>query len=657
MPKRLDEKKIEELVRLWNKRVPIRKITRELGISMAAAYRWLKKLNLPARHKSLSYWRNFENVRRELTEVIEQIGHFPTRKELEKHGRHFLIRAISYHGGLLVVAEKLGYKPKVIRWTPEKVEKAYIELKKQLGRQPTSREFSKKYGSALSFIYRGRIPGIKSWREFVKHMGGEPLRHPYQKEEKTTALKKYYTTSLPYIKIPPSASKYWVYDFSLIKEFLKKYVGSYFSQQDLLDKGIHPKKLPILMKRLEKFAYKFGNYWIIDENLAAQLMLLKEPEEEKREKIGWVWKEPKAYQPEDIISSGIESYVERKSEPRGKRHYTLKESEGKAPPIFKLLKGNKLTQEEKELVYNSKTVTSTLELFKNLERELTEPIVDLGCGPTSPVLRATDKHVVCVDKSKEYLQFLKEKNKGKNADYIQADARYLPFKNIPTITMTYLLDGMKREDVFNILVEAKKVLNDDGKIYIEVYAHRDELKNLETLLKLLEYDYRVRVWKTNFSDGSSSRSYLIRIPSYTEEEIRHDFVSFFGREVVFLKEGVSIDNLPKKVRIGEIENLVNKPEYKVDEALKFMCEVYDNFQKEGKVSIGEILKKYGVNDLSIGPYKVTEEGVQIHSSPEEKFWVALAAFFVITVGKNFGNKYWKKIEPLLEAYKKLRSKN
>ncbi|MDO8508095.1 MAG: hypothetical protein Q7S27_00255 [Nanoarchaeota archaeon] len=64
-----------------------------------------------------NYWHNWDNFSRELCEVIDNIGHFPSSTELYKSGKAVLWAIMrDHHGGVNTVREKFGYsrieKPK-----------------------------------------------------------------------------------------------------------------------------------------------------------------------------------------------------------------------------------------------------------------------------------------------------------------------------------------------------------------------------------------------------------------------------------------------------------------------------------------------------------------------------------------------------------------
>ena len=63
--------------------------------------------------KPNGYWQNWDNVERELRNIIEQEGEIPAQKRLSELGRNDLnIGIIRNHGGLSAVRERMGYELK-----------------------------------------------------------------------------------------------------------------------------------------------------------------------------------------------------------------------------------------------------------------------------------------------------------------------------------------------------------------------------------------------------------------------------------------------------------------------------------------------------------------------------------------------------------------
>jgi uncharacterized coiled-coil DUF342 family protein len=70
-----------------------------------------KKMGYEVKRKPSEYWRDFENIKKELEEVIKKLGKFPSRKELIKMGKSSLSYwSVKYHGGLAEVRKKMGYE-------------------------------------------------------------------------------------------------------------------------------------------------------------------------------------------------------------------------------------------------------------------------------------------------------------------------------------------------------------------------------------------------------------------------------------------------------------------------------------------------------------------------------------------------------------------
>lgn len=91
--------------------------------------------------------KNWENMKRELLSVKEELGHEPSWTELEELGRYDILNAREYHGGLIAIRKKLGWT--VLVEEPAEFEKLkewnYFEkrmegiIKKNNGSFPTHR--------------------------------------------------------------------------------------------------------------------------------------------------------------------------------------------------------------------------------------------------------------------------------------------------------------------------------------------------------------------------------------------------------------------------------------------------------------------------------------------------------------------------------------
>ncbi len=112
-----------------------------------------EKLGYEAHQRPPGYWKNFENIRRELEPMIEE-GEYPSQRELLDQGYTGLVSAIGKNfGGWSAVRERLGgralVKPKDY-WTEWKhVKTALLELTERLGHFPFSVDFRKSEYSRL----------------------------------------------------------------------------------------------------------------------------------------------------------------------------------------------------------------------------------------------------------------------------------------------------------------------------------------------------------------------------------------------------------------------------------------------------------------------------------------------------------------------------
>lgn len=88
-------------------------------------------------------------VETELTSVIQQLGHMPSKTELINMGRGDLTKAIQRHGGLYYWATKLNIKPTRERWTIEKIQQRILDHLID-GRMPTHPELNQLGCSDLS---------------------------------------------------------------------------------------------------------------------------------------------------------------------------------------------------------------------------------------------------------------------------------------------------------------------------------------------------------------------------------------------------------------------------------------------------------------------------------------------------------------------------
>ena len=123
------------------------------------------------------YWKEFSNVENELNPIIEQLGHFPTQKELTERNKGGIIGVFKHHGGIIKVRELLGYKffrKQENYWKDfNNLEKELIPIIKQLGHFPSARKLLFLGHSDLVLAIRRHYNGFRKTR--IK-FGYEPVK-------------------------------------------------------------------------------------------------------------------------------------------------------------------------------------------------------------------------------------------------------------------------------------------------------------------------------------------------------------------------------------------------------------------------------------------------------------------------------------------------
>lgn len=92
------------------------------------------------------YWKNPGNIDKEIKVAIDRLGHFPTQAELNKTGYSYLAAAISKNGGLFALKKRLGYeldsKPRQYWNNEQNVENELKATIQELGHFPSGKELS-----------------------------------------------------------------------------------------------------------------------------------------------------------------------------------------------------------------------------------------------------------------------------------------------------------------------------------------------------------------------------------------------------------------------------------------------------------------------------------------------------------------------------------
>jgi exonuclease VII small subunit len=128
-----------------------------------------EEMGYEAKKTFSEYWKNFENVKKELEEVIEKLGRFPLRKELIEMKKNTLVYwIVKYHGGLTEVRKKMGYKLKrkpSEYWRDfENIKRELEEVIKKLGKFPSRKELVEMRKSSVSYWsvkYHGGLAEVR----------------------------------------------------------------------------------------------------------------------------------------------------------------------------------------------------------------------------------------------------------------------------------------------------------------------------------------------------------------------------------------------------------------------------------------------------------------------------------------------------------------
>jgi len=128
-----------------------------------------ERLSIDSERNRHGFWKNWDNVQRELIVIIGELGHFPRVVDLKEMNKHDLLRGIySWHDGLNQVKKKLGYtieRKESNYWRQwDNLEQELITIMQSLGHFPTYQELkSNGYQSVSSAIsrYHGGSDAVK----------------------------------------------------------------------------------------------------------------------------------------------------------------------------------------------------------------------------------------------------------------------------------------------------------------------------------------------------------------------------------------------------------------------------------------------------------------------------------------------------------------
>ena len=133
--------------------------------------------------KPHGFWKDWRNVREKLIEIVNELGYFPSQRELAERRYTGMLDAIGdYFGGLSAVRKKLGYKSDVVesgKWKDKefaiKQARKVIKLHNR-NRLPSQRELINMGYSSLAVSISKYHSGFNKFRDLL---GEESLRHAY----------------------------------------------------------------------------------------------------------------------------------------------------------------------------------------------------------------------------------------------------------------------------------------------------------------------------------------------------------------------------------------------------------------------------------------------------------------------------------------------
>jgi hypothetical protein len=138
-----------------------------------------QRLGFPIIKREMGYWRKWENVESEIRTLIEKLGHFPSQREMADSGTKTLMQGILYFGGMAKVRAKFGYsssrQPNGFYKDFENLRAKLEEMIRELGHFPTTTELWKNKMSGLVNAVTAHHGGFNAVRA---RMGYQALHKP-----------------------------------------------------------------------------------------------------------------------------------------------------------------------------------------------------------------------------------------------------------------------------------------------------------------------------------------------------------------------------------------------------------------------------------------------------------------------------------------------
>lgn len=155
-----------------------------------------KRMGYEAPRMSYGWYKNIDDVGKLLSPIIKKLGHFPTARELEKMNEGYLRTGIKHHGGFHQVREKLGYpttgRPRHYWKDWSNFEREMKQIIDSTGSFPSKAELEKSGNSAISNAVMTYYGGFQEVRRRMgysesnetgdgslleQYVGGEPHGH------------------------------------------------------------------------------------------------------------------------------------------------------------------------------------------------------------------------------------------------------------------------------------------------------------------------------------------------------------------------------------------------------------------------------------------------------------------------------------------------
>lgn len=205
--------------------------------------RFLEDMRYIPKRKSVHYFKNIENVKKEFQKAAEKLGHSPTQVELRNNGHGDLAHGINkYHGGLRKFKEEMGERynklPNDYLKNKNNVESEVRKLIEKYGRFPTHKEFVKNHKTSLVASITKYHGGIRKFRNTLGYPSPQLPSGYYKNKDNVVKEVERIKNILGRVPASPDLGKI---NASLLTA-IKKYHGGYRKLRE--DLGYNINKLP-----------------------------------------------------------------------------------------------------------------------------------------------------------------------------------------------------------------------------------------------------------------------------------------------------------------------------------------------------------------------------------------------------------------------------